>query len=109
MQAYRLFRLGHLSNDQVSRLVLRRFAVRIDGPLLLRQKPPAQEAGVIGIFVHVWTKLGFEFERLVSGKSLDLTVNSDSFASEPNEEVTAPIWWRNIGRQYGPEPRGLVP
>src|SRR6516164_9731672 len=46
----------------------------------------------------------FEFEQLVSGKSLNLAVRSDSFTSEPNEKLTVgPIRWRNVSRQQGPE------
>ena len=50
------------------------------------------------------TEQHFEFEQLVSGKSLNLAVRSDSFTSEPNEKLTvAPIRWRNVSRQHGPE------
>ena len=57
------FVLVHVgSNDQVSRLLQRGCAVRITGPLLRRQEPPAQQAGVIGILVDVRTKPDFEFE-----------------------------------------------
>jgi len=49
-----------------------------------------------------------EFAELVSGKTLDLAVWSDSFASEPNEKVGPPIWRRNASQQYRPEPRGIV-
>ena len=49
---------------------------------------------MIGILVHVWRKPRFEFEELIAGKSLDLAIRGNSFASEPNEDVTAPIWWR---------------
>ena len=32
-----------------------------------------------------------------------LAIRSNLFAAEPNEKVTAPIRWRDTGRQYGPE------
>jgi hypothetical protein len=64
---------------------------------------------VRGVVFRVRTKPDFEFEELVSRKSLDLAGRSDLFASKPNEKVTTPIRWRNTGRQYWPEPRGLVP
>jgi hypothetical protein len=47
----------------------------------------------------VGTKPGFEFAELVSGKSFDLAVRGDSFASEPKEKVNTPIWRRETGRQ----------
>ena len=46
----------------------------------------------------------FEFEQLVSGKSLNLAIRRDAFTSEPNEKLTAPIRWKNVRRQHGPEP-----
>jgi hypothetical protein len=49
------------------------------------------------ILVHVRTQPSFEFEELVSRKSLDSAIRGDSFASEPYKKVTAPIRWRNTG------------
>ena len=64
-------------------------------------------AGAVGYIEKPINPESFVAE-LVSGKSLDLAVQSDSFASKPNEKITEPIRRKNISRQYGPEPRGLV-
>jgi hypothetical protein len=66
-------------------------------------------AGIIGILVYVGMKPGVEILKFFSRKSLDLAVRGDSLASEPNEKVSAPSRWRDTGRQYGPEPSGIVP
>ena len=45
---------------------------------------------MIRIFVHVGTEPGVEILKFLSGKSLDLAIRGDSFASETNEKVSAP-------------------
>ena len=86
------FVLVHVrSNDQLSRLGLRGSVIRIDWPLFWRQKPTAQQPGIIRIFVHVETEPGVEIHKFLSRKSLDLAIRGDSFAFEPNEKVTAPM------------------
>src|SRR5208282_4671505 len=92
------------SNNEVGGLRLSDCAVRRDRPLFAGQQPPAQQSPVVGIFVCMRTEQLFEFEQLVSRKSLNLAVRSDSFTSEPNEKLTVgPIRRRNVSRQQGPE------